>query len=119
MSGGNRVIGTSEMTAKYCAHRVWDSYTNRTKKVIDAGGVVHVREEWIDERTGELGHQLHEFRIPFEVGQKLAGVACGTDVVLTTETWKSPRGTTWENVSDVSVTGSPTLVAVGADDEPF
>ena len=99
---GNRCTGTSEVEVSYCGHRAWDAYTNRDGKPIQAGGAVTVREDFTDHRTGELSHELNEYRLPAvgaaEVAQDLAKLECGDRIVLQLEHWRSPRGKTWDDL---------------------
>lgn len=105
MSNGNILIGQTQRVALYCGHRVWDRYTNANGKVIEPGGSVTVREEWID-RDDVPQHTLREYRIDPDahiqaVGKVLGDLLCGEPVALVINAYESGRGTQWRNVFDV------------------
>lgn len=100
---GNILVGETTREVAYCGHRIWAAYTSAAGKPVAAGGVVTVREEWVDPQ-GEKQHRLVEFRIDPEngdlagIGKALVGLACGTPIKVRIGTIESLSGKTWRNL---------------------
>jgi len=63
---GNRVIGETTQTVLYCGHSSWGDYQKRDGTKARPGGTVTIREEFVDQETGEKRHVLVEYRIDTE-----------------------------------------------------
>jgi len=96
------LLATRVAVVKYVGHRVWDRYENAKGKVIDPGGSITVREEWIDKSSGERRHAIREFRIDAEHGDlrsiaELTSRDCGDEVGIVFGVFEGGSGRTWRN----------------------